>query len=91
MSNLLRSAVKASAAKVKGGKAIDAKHHGTHQIAAQAIVVRENEGRANNHRPFYLALRGISKRCFAFGGLLMRLNTHSRLKDMIRTRDSYAN
>ena len=85
MSDLVRSVVKASAAKVKGGRAIDAKYHGTHQIAEQAIVVRENEGRANNHRPIYLSLGGISRRCFAFGGLLMRLDTHSRLKDMVRT------
>ena len=56
MSDLVRSVVKASAAKVKGGRAIDAKYHGTHQIAEQAIVVRENEGRANNHRPIYLSL-----------------------------------
>ena len=44
MSNLLKSAVKASDAKVKGDKVIDAKHLGTHQIAGQAIVARENGG-----------------------------------------------
>ena len=44
----MRSAVKASAAKAKGVKAIDEKHLGTHQIADQAIDVRESGG-PDNH------------------------------------------
>ena len=38
----MRSAVKASAAKAKGVKVIDEKYLGTHQIADQAIDVRES-------------------------------------------------
>ena len=48
VSNLMRSAVKASAARAKGVKAIDEKHLGTHQIADQAIDVRESGGPDNN-------------------------------------------
>ena len=47
----MRSAVKGSVAKVKGEKAIDAKHRGTHQIAEQVIDARENEGRGSNQHP----------------------------------------
>jgi hypothetical protein len=40
----MKSAVKTSAAKARGDKASDVKHRGTHQIAGQAIDVRENAG-----------------------------------------------
>ena len=54
MSNLVTSVAKASAAKVNGGRATDAKHHGTHQIAEQVIDVRENEGQESNQHPTQL-------------------------------------
>ena len=91
MSNLLRSAVKANAARVKGGKAIDAKHHGTHQIAGQAIVVRENGGPESNQKPFNRPGEDSQQPLLLLDELIFRLNPHSRSKYMIRTRDSYAN
>ena len=91
MSNLLRSAVKASDAKVKGDKVIDAKHLGTHQIAGQAIVARENGGPESNKKAFNRPGEDSQKPLLLLDELIFRLNPHRRLKYMICTRDSYVN
>ena len=87
----MRSAVKASDAKVKGDKAIDVKHLGTHQIAGQAIVARENGGPESNKKAFNRPGEDSQKPLLLLDELIFRLNPHRRLKYMICTRDSYVN
>ena len=72
MSNLTRSAVKASAAKVRGDKVIDAKYLVTHQIVEQAIDVRENEGRESNRHPIQMSSGAYPKATLLFNDLLLR-------------------
>ena len=44
----MRSAVKASVARVKRDNVIDAKHHGTHQIVERKNYVKETDGPESN-------------------------------------------
>ena len=87
----MRSAVKASVARVKGDKVIDAKHLGKRQIAGQAIVARESGGPESNRKPFNRPGEDIQQPLLLLDELILRLNPHSHSKYMIRTRDSYAN
>ena len=76
---------------MKGDKVIDVKHLGTHQIAGQAIVARENGGPESNKKAFNRPGEDSQKPLLLLDELIFRLNPHRRLKYMICTRDSYVN